>query len=394
MSWRDLQGEATFRGVAFRVVSRERGGGRRLAVHEFPFSEAAPYAEDLGAKGQRIPVEGYVAGAEYLTARNALIDALNLAGPGELVHPAHGTVRVAVDGFRVRESTDEGGIARFSIDFVETSGALNPTTSVTTPAAVTAAVTTTRAALSTQFLSDFVRLPMFATSAADALTAMTRAIDGVVAAHDLGAQQVAGLLDTLSNLRASASTLVNSPEATLAGTLAVFDELGSALLESVDRPRQAILSLYNAPLGDRPPAPTPARAIEQQNFDALTELVQRCVLAHASTAIALEVFDSYEAARAARQELVDLIDAHAEATSDDTFPALQGLQAAIVSAVPGEGRDLPHLRTYVAPATVPSLVLAYRLYGSLDREADLIARNRVADPGRIPGGVALEVLSE
>ncbi len=62
-------------------------------------------------------------------------------------------------------------------------------------------------------------------------------------------------------------------------------------------------------------------------------------------------------------------------------------------AVPGEASDLPRLLRYVPPATVPSLVLAHRLYGDVALEADLVARNRVARPGFMLGGQALEVLS-
>ncbi len=42
--------------------------------------------------------------------------------------------------------------------------------------------------------------------------------------------------------------------------------------------------------------------------------------------------------------------------------------------------------------TLPSLVLAQELYGSVDQEADIIARNSISNPLLVIGGTALEVL--
>lgn len=393
MSWRDRQGVARFRGVAFRVGTIERAGGRRAQVHDVPFSERAPYTEDLGRKGARFTVEGHVVGADYLDQRDALIAALETEGPGELVHPAHGTKRVAALEFTCRESSTDGGIAVFSIQFVETSAAVNPTTFVDPKSTVTGATETARAAISTQFLADYVRLPAFASSAADALGAVSQAMNGILEAHELGGQQVAALLGPVGDLQTNAAALVDSPANTLAAMTAIFEDLTGALVESLEHPSGVILGLASVALGESPPATTPSRIQERANLAAIGALVARLAIIGATEAIVDEVFDSYEAAVAARTLIADALDAHTEATSDDTFPALQAVRVALVQAVPGTDRDLPHLLDYTPHATVPSLVLAHRLYGDVSLEADVIARNRIRDPASIAGGVALEVLS-
>ncbi len=52
--------------------------------------------------------------------RDRLIDALNKPGPGTLVHPTYGELKVCVDGeVRVSTSKSEGRIVRFDLKFVE-----------------------------------------------------------------------------------------------------------------------------------------------------------------------------------------------------------------------------------------------------------------------------------
>jgi prophage DNA circulation protein len=105
-------------------------------------------------------------------------------------------------------------------------------------------------------------------------------------------------------------------------------------------------------------------------------------------------YDTYDAAVSVRDDLAAKIDEQAQAADDDTFAALAQLRADLVRSVPGEERDLPRLVRHTPEYTVPSLVLAHRLYGSLERESDLVTRNRIPRPGFILGGVGLEVLAD
>ena len=83
-------------------------------------------------------------------------------------------------------------------------------------------------------------------------------------------------------------------------------------------------------------------------------------------------------------------DDHAAAC--DAVLVQEQLRADLMRAVPGEDSDLPRLGIVTPPAMVPSIVLAHRLYGDTDREADLVTRNRIPRPGFIRGGEPLEVL--
>jgi prophage DNA circulation protein len=74
--------------------------------------------------------------------------------------------------------------------------------------------------------------------------------------------------------------------------------------------------------------------------------------------------------------------------------ALADLRAAVVRDINERAAELARVVSFVPAATVPALVVAYRLYGAADLDAQIVSRNRIAHPGFVTGGVALEVLDE
>jgi len=122
MAWRDNLVPASFRGVAFHVLSHDYAVGRRNVLHQYPFKDE-PYIEDLGADTDEFSIEGYIVAnasneMDYFTQRNSLIAALKKADNGKLIHPYLGEQNVSLIGkARIREVFSEGGIARFSMTF-------------------------------------------------------------------------------------------------------------------------------------------------------------------------------------------------------------------------------------------------------------------------------------
>lgn len=118
-TWRDRFVQGSFRGVPFVTQQRERVGGRRIALFEFPFRDL-PSGEDLGRRAREATIDCFVHGADYMDRRDALVDALEAFGPGTFVDPWTGEqLQVFAEDFRWSESTDEGGMARFTILFRE-----------------------------------------------------------------------------------------------------------------------------------------------------------------------------------------------------------------------------------------------------------------------------------
>ncbi len=398
MSWRDRLIPATFRNVPFFVASSDFTTGRRLAEHEYPFKEDGQFTEDLGRLSFGVMVEGYVLGDDYDNARDALLDALETPGPGELNHPFLKTLKVAVSTVRLRESSQDGGIAFFSIEFKETTAEpAAPTTVPDPPALVTDAADATKLSIRDQFVATFSSAAAVKDSAIEALTSAATTVQDIADVAAMPGQALAEVTSAANNVISSASALADAPEDLASSVIGMIETLAAGLLlvtESKVSPIARILDLYDFDPGTRPPDTTPNRVVERQNFDALQYLIQRTVICEASTIAIEQTFRSYDEAVDARMLITDVMDEHVEASTDDTYPQIETLRSALVQAIPGTDGDLPRLVSHTPRATTCSLVLAHTLYGNLDLEEDLIRRNNVANPGFVIGGLEIEILSE
>jgi hypothetical protein len=228
---------------------------------------------------------------------------------------------------------------------------------------------------------------------AGAVSVVICAISGVLESVALPGEVAAALRRDLGAFTADAEGLLSAPSTFADAMLGLVAQL-SAGLQQVNAPLTFLLEVFSADFGTRPPDDTPTARAEQQNFDGVVSLVKRAVLTEAALVAVGKAFVTYDEAVATRDAIADLIDQHTADVADDAFPALQDVRRDLVQAVPGEDSDLPHLVTYTPHTTLPSLVVAHLLYGNLDREQDVIDRNRVSHPGFISGGVALQVLAD
>ncbi|MCL0885336.1 DNA circularization N-terminal domain-containing protein [Escherichia marmotae] len=97
MTWKDRLQDASFRGVPFKVEEEMR---EPVVVWKRTNTRTRhkPYTEDLGKVTFRPSITAYVVGDDCFDQRDRLIDALNKPGPGTLVHPTYGELKVCVDG--------------------------------------------------------------------------------------------------------------------------------------------------------------------------------------------------------------------------------------------------------------------------------------------------------
>lgn len=406
MTWRDqlsrvnVEGRqlvgASFRGVAFFVDAAERSGGRRTVTHEYPHRDQ-PFVEDLGRAARSFPLEGYAVGPNYLVQRDALISALEQEGPGQLVHPYHGVRQVICTQFRVRESTQEGGVARFGIDFAETED--TPRQPVSVPDAVSlldSSATAAVAAVGEDFLAGYQQegQPPWAMETISSLLGGAAAqLQGALAPVVQDAQALAAFKDHLDEITALADQLVQAPQDAVAQLADAF----AALVSDVLQPRAGLAALLAFAAADpeepRPEGTTTTRARQQANYDALLALIRQGAIVQACRLAPLEAYDSYEDAVGVREQIAELLDVQLGVAGDAAYPALQQLRADLVRSLPGEDSGLARLVEYTPLISTPSLVLAYRLYGGIELELDLVTRNHVQNPCAVLGGQLLEVLA-
>ena len=398
MSWQEqIRRPASFRGVEFLTVEAEARVGRRTVVHEYPQRDA-PFTEDLGRRARVFVVEALVIGADYIDRRDALMRAIEAAGPGQLKHPRWGVLQVSVQDYvSVKESHREGGLARFSISFVEHGDNQFPSALQDTVAQIERSA----AELDTQTAADFSsRFDVAGPGvlAADALQTLQADLDTalrtarqVTSTADLAQWMVglAGVTGTLATLMRSPVDLVQR-----------LVSLGVALATTTSRPLQA-LAEFESVFGRRGRSANTllsqsTRARQVANANALADLQRRLAISAAARVLALALADALMTAARARTllaRLADLVDAELEA-NDPAAPvvrALGQLRAAAARDVQARAELLREASTFTPAAVLPAVVLAHRIYQDAGRADELVARNAVRHPAFVPA-VALEVL--
>lgn len=399
MAWRERLLDASFRGAPFKVDGHEHEFGRRVEVHEYPQRDK-PWAEDLGLASRRFRIDAYVIGPDYDRARDALAAALDAEGPGELVHPWLGRKFVACVRAALHEDTREAGQALFTLEFVEDAGNLAPSTTAATQAVARTAAASGSTQATADFAADFsvASMPAFVVDEAGALnTLLADQVEDLTALLSPAGEALDAFRRQLSSFRSGSLSLVAIPVSLASSALALVRQVRlvaltpAAALQAL-RPLLGFGSTLAVALGA-----TPARDRQRANQAAYLAMIRRAAAAEAVLAIADMTFDSYDAAAAIRDDIAGAIDDLAivagDAGEDAAWRALVDLNQALVADVTARGGSLARLFSYRPPETVPALVLAHALYGDAAREADLVARNRIAHPGFVAGGRDLEVLS-
>lgn len=405
MAWQDQLRKATFRGVPFSVDGHEGTFGRRTVTHEYPLRDK-PYVEDMGRKARALSIDALVLGADYMAGRDRLLDAIEQPGPGTLVHPYLGELTVSILEVKLRESTAEGGLARFTISFIESGEALFPSQSANTAGAVeTAAAAAEEDALSA-FHAEYAvnEKPEFV--AEDSISIVTDAMDAIEAATrsaGMASSDVAAIVSNVRKVSQGIITTIYDPASTAQALVSNIKALLGATTIEPARALQLAKTFFAFGSDFLPvPLSTPAagavtasRLQQSTNQKALKDLVRQQAVIEAARAATQVEFDSYQEASAVRTELADAVDAIAESgVSDLVYDSMLALRAAVVRDITTRGADLARVVNYTPNITLPALVVAYTLYGDAQRDAEVVARNSVRHPGFLPGGEVLEVLSD
>lgn len=416
-AWKRQLREATFRGVSFRVDQHTASFGRRIVDHEFPLRDE-PYTEDLGRKQRVFSVTGYILGLDYMKDRDRLISACEQEGPGSLVHPFFGTKNVECVSLEVSERKDGGGYCEVSLTFHETARKALSMDTISIDRLRDAKASTIDAATSDldKALKTIKQAEYIVTSATNWVkkeaTRMSKVAAQIQAfqANPLG---LTSLAYTVANLIDNAADLVLVPSLLGVAWVDALNAIRASIVEfegfddaehrkKVARNLKKVFVPFFSSRSENPPPniTTVGRTTETRNTHALTRFLETIAVATWGEIAGELSYTSSADAAAERRAILDKIEpltvpGSAEASilpvSDDSFQALQALTYAVEDAVPSE-QNAPELREVTLSAQLPSLVLAYDLYDSLDLETEIIARNGVRHPGFFPAGQALEVL--
>lgn len=395
MSWKDNLLPASFRNVPFFVESSSHTTGRRTTQHEFP-DRTIPFADDLGKISDTFAITGYIIGDDYFSVRNALKEAVNKEGPGELIHPYYGVQRVQAGSINFNETREDGRIVTFSITFKEAGDDRFPKGVNDKGAQLLENTSTALAAAEADFAGkyDTDNKPGFVlddarASIASAQEAFNSATENVATVAD----GIAELAFSTRNLVAETEDLLQSPA-----------KLANRLLNSLSLIRGAVTSALDAfssfgslfGFGDDDEEKietTPSRQTIKQNKLVFDNYIKLTGAIRAAEDAAVADFTSLEAAQEARESLLAVFDEQLLTTdNDELYQAIKNVSATLVELLPDSDSDLPQVKEIGVQNTTNTLVLSYDLFENLNEEQDIIDRNDINHPGFVEAGSTLEII--
>lgn len=390
--WRSDITEASFRGVFFHVADATGTAGRRVATHEYPQRDE-PYHEDMGREIRDITIEGWLGGDgnSYLPALTELLDAVETAGPGTLVHPLYGELEVVCISCNHTISTAEGGICRLTLTFREAGALLFPAVGASATEAVGTASDGLQSAARLEFLDSFVVSDYPDWVATDAINGVLAqraqirlAIMGPGASQIAEAAQLVSALDDLETAVEADVSLVYDPEQLADDLLAIYQLTASLPILRELTTLAGVQSAYAGTQEDE--------AAAWGNQVALDRYLHRALLGQQAVALAATELAYYQIAVALRDELLARAAAEAElGGSDAAIQGLQDLRVRVAEDIDSRIADLPRLRDHMVAEPTPACVVAYELYGDATRADEITDRNGIPHPGYCSG--TLQVLS-
>lgn len=419
-TWENLR-PASFRGVAFEVGSHSESGGRRVELHEYPLRDT-PYAEDLGKKAGKWQIEAFLVNGKsgYAERRDKLREALNASGPGTLIHPYLGELSVSVDGYSLKETTREGGYCTFSISFVEAGQPVEPDVEKDTAANVLDKAEAAKEAATAGFLDEYMplledleglagKVPALLSEATaflgtplSILSRAQSAASSVLALPDRLASRILGYLGTIRQLGgiATSGLKMNALTALLgkksAGTASSWLVTSNGVIAGIVGETSWPQAGGGSIGGGTPSPETPgvvASTVANRAETPLIDLIAAGAVIEAAIESADADYGTADDALASRDAVLEAIDEVQRANcSDAVFTALSELAAAVNEDLTTRGAELPKLGSATLFISMPALAASYRLYGDVGQADAIVARNRIRHPGRVPGGVPLEVI--
>ena len=424
--WQDRLRDASFRGVPFSVTDDDASFGRRVQVHEYPKRDK-PYVEDMGRATRRFNVNAYVIGDDYMDKRDRVIQAIETAGPGTLVHPQYGELKGSIDGeVRVAYSGTEGRMCRISFMFVESGELSFP---------VAGAATDQRLIDSNSAFGDAIN-DLFSEFSLDGVTDFLQS--DVIA-------EAAGIIDDVANVFTVIDSGVSSAMRLLQGDLSVIlmppsaaddfvralqkawragDRLSGDASDMVTMIRTMAGVTLDPGLAPRGKWPTDSGTVTRQKtltnliattvravtiseaVNAVTNLAQPTnnPAARQSSSGGTDVVEvshpaldattdqtqaaippTYDDLISVREALNTAIDkAQLRITNDELFLRITDLRAALNNDISARLAQVEHTAEITPNAVLPALVLAATWYDDATRETDILTRNIVSHPGFIP----------
>lgn len=431
--------KATYGGIPFAVNSARTSSGRKYAIHEYPFREDG-WLEDIGKKLSRLSISGFLVensviyGGGSVKSQRDSLDIMCLAQnapPRTLVHPTYGTLpnMLCVDlVFDETLSTTEigvtftfmkAGLRQYPAVTTSTGDMCKVNAKLTGLAALlnfvksTASSIAAGAAIVQQAISTAVGWYQFAVTAVNDVKSIIGSVSTLsgnfgrlfgganngYAGANVQALPSVTATDLLANATAARASVVAAGVALQAAAANPSDSitLGAAIqtlltsvLGSATDPADAVRLISNlaqySPTPVTAPGQVGAAMLTMQT--ALSALVRRYALAQLATTLTTYQPASQQDANTVMGSAIALLDAEidiaGDSGDDESYQALRALRQSVVADLQSRGGDLANISTFTFQASLPSLVLAQRIYRDPTQEPALVQQVSPIHPAFMP----------
>jgi prophage DNA circulation protein len=384
----------SFRGVPFFVESHELTTGRRLVVDNLPNADTNTI-QDLGRKTRGISFQAYLLGADVFTQKQALIDAMEFGGIGDLVHPYLGRFKSYGGDLSLVEQNKVKQFARLGLTFVIRNDSVTTKESGNRDAILATAVDKSNS----NVLDDFARLFQVVDQANSVVDAAAAVVDTAVnAVFDARAslRNVALFVEKAKSIKTNLAVLLGSPR-----------DLGSELLDLVgfeneddperDYKREQEESIAASSFSVETPNTNQGSASDaqtKQNDAAVNSLIKQGNATHAAKVTPSVPYSSVQDASNAIDALGEIFDsAQLAALSDGAYYSALELQTQSADYIAQISKSLATVETIELSHPSTSITVCYELYGNLDNLADFNQRNIIKDPFFLDADTPYEVLT-
>lgn len=400
---------ASFKGVNFEIEDNSFSSGRRVQTHEYP-NRDLPYSEDMGRKKYSFSLEAFVIGPDYLERREKLKEACLSREAGILVHPIDGMINVICEECTITEKVSAYGMSRFSLTFVEKGEKTAPDEVSDWSGKTNNAASNVELSAIDKFKEKFnlkaigdnalrvsEKISEIASQGIEVLNHLNTQVGYVTSyigtAMD-AANAVTSIMDTAMKLKDNAMSLLDFPD--------VLAEAFSSIVSGIqefskpeDAPKNLEMLLSVLPSTDEMNVNTPKAQNKKESIEQINTLLRQLVLSNEAKSFSKSEYQSPDEAQNALELINTHIDKELEEEEDNTIiSALYDMRSAMTYNFEERIKKLPQTKTLILNETTPSLVLAYQLYEDLGRADEICNRNKINNPGFVPAGKKLQVLTK
>ena len=370
-----------FRGASFLIKTATTVGGRKQVKHEYPNSPRQKI-EDLGFQPRNFKIKAIIAadppnqpGAQsYLQKRNALLEALEVGGPGTLSHPYFSnSIEVVARPYTLIEDTTSLDKAEIDLEFDLSDRFTDPQPQSPSLSEINlqrqAVFSSVNAAIADNWV---VSTADNFESAESKLNGFSDFVDSTTQTFNQDINEIDAFAQQLSDFSSDITQLIQNPDNLAESVVGIYSST-AGLYQTIDAAVQVFVRFFNFGDDDVQKAnTTPERTERNRNDNLINGATQASYLALTYEFAAQNEYTTVEDINNIQelmedqyQKLVDTLE------SDEVIDSLNDLRTLANSWLRQQRLNAAQLIT-VNVKQEPASVLGYRYYGDVDNFNELV----------------------